>query len=94
MDPRLNEDAQGIRRFNDVALQGAIDRALARQEEGDAVVTVLHASTDGSTAQGEVSVVVKIDTKWSIMFAAYAKKEAGERITGGAEAEIVWKPGW
>jgi len=77
MDARLWEDSFGVRRFNDAAIQRAVDSTLA-SVPGDAKAVVLDVNLDGNGVRGvaafqdgngfSVGVIGEIDArrKWTV----------------------------
>jgi hypothetical protein len=79
----------GIRTFDDVNIQKAVDRALAKLGTDKTVAAVAHG--EYANGQGDLSLtfVTKIGTDWSIAVACY--KPATITLSDLAVgAEVVW----
>lgn len=75
----------GIRRFDNVAIQAAVDRALAALPEGKQAAVVAHGDLQGNLS---LSIAFKLGDKWSITGACI--KEYNKPIKG--EAQVVFTP--
>jgi len=73
-----------LRKFSDVALQGAIDRALAAVPADKKGAVVAHADGDSVT----LSVVGRIGNDWTIVAAGYRNWDG--KLGAEAEVRYTW----
>lgn len=78
-------ETDGIRRFDDVNIQRAVERALAAMPDGKRFAIVAHADLSGGVS---LSAVTKLGGDWSVAVSAF-KPYSGPIV---AEAEVVWSP--
>ncbi len=87
----ISQDANGIRTFDDINLQKAIDGALSKLSSDKHFAVVAHGEYGNGKGSVSLTAVTKIGTDWSIAVACY-KPATGSFKDLSAGAELVWTP--
>ena len=80
------QEENGIRTFKDGGLQRAIDSAISRRNPKKDFIVIGHVDND----QLYLSAAYKLGDSFSIVAAAYKKKDVPKGWSVGAE--VVWEP--